>query len=82
MARSAAVGYPAFLNPSSAKDLVINYILPVSVLFVVNKFWKKTKWVRLEDIDIYTGRNEAVIPGSDGESKDSWWKKVNRTLIG
>lgn len=83
MARSAAVGYTAFLNPSSAKDLVINYILlPVSVLFfVVNRFWKKTKWVRLEDIDIYTGRKEVVIPGSDGKSKDSWWKKVNRKLI-
>lgn len=54
------------------------------LFFVVYKFWKKPKWVRLEGIDIYTGRKgqEVPITGSDGESKNPWWRKVNRTLIG
>lgn len=80
------VGYTAFPSPPGAEDIVVNYILlPVSVLFfVVYKFWKKRKWVRLEDIDIYTGQKgqEVPITGSDGESGNLWRRKVNRTLIG
>ncbi|KAK2808507.1 hypothetical protein FQN50_004716 [Emmonsiellopsis sp. PD_5] len=53
-------GYPAFLNPFSAEDFVVNYILlPVFVgLVVFWKFFKKTKWVKLEEMDIWTGRRD------------------------
>ncbi|EEH43865.2 uncharacterized protein PADG_00154 [Paracoccidioides brasiliensis Pb18] len=53
-------GYPAFLNPFSAEDFVINYILlPVFVGFVVFwKFYKKTKWVKVEEMDIWSGRRD------------------------
>lgn len=76
-------GYTAFLNPFSAKDFVINYILlPVSVIFfVAYKFWNKTKWVRLEDMDLYTGRradDTVVLEGVEVP----WWTKVRRSLVG
>ena len=53
-------GYTAFLTPFSASSFVINYILlPVFVIMVVAwKFLKKTKWVKLEEMDIWTGRRE------------------------
>ncbi|KAK2733579.1 hypothetical protein FQN57_002078 [Myotisia sp. PD_48] len=53
-------GYPAFLNPFSAEDFVVNYILlPVFVGFVVFwKFYKRTKFVKLHEMDIWTGRRE------------------------
>jgi len=50
------------LNPFSVDDFVINYILlPVFVGFVVGwKVWHKTKFVKLEEMDIWTGRRERV----------------------
>lgn len=65
---------------------MINYILlPVSVLFfVVYKFWKKTKWVRLEDMDIYTGRREddTPAPTSSERKAEPWWVKARRVVVG
>lgn len=39
---------------------MIDYILiPVFVLFlVVYKVWHKTKWVKLEEMDVWMGRRE------------------------
>ncbi|KAL8965721.1 MAG: hypothetical protein Q9197_006364 [Variospora fuerteventurae] len=53
-------GYTAFLNPFSAKDFVVNYILlPVFVALVVGyKFWRKTKMVKLAEMDLWTGRRD------------------------
>ncbi|OJD12904.1 hypothetical protein AJ78_06568 [Emergomyces pasteurianus Ep9510] len=53
-------GYPAFLNHFNAEDFVVNYILvPVFVLFVLAwKGYKKTKWVRLSEMDIWSGRRD------------------------
>ncbi|OAX79993.1 hypothetical protein ACJ72_05682 [Emergomyces africanus] len=53
-------GYPAFLNQFNAEDFVINYILvPVFVLFVVAwKWYKKTTWVKLSEMDIWSGRRD------------------------
>ncbi|KAL9016465.1 MAG: hypothetical protein Q9185_006201 [Variospora sp. 1 TL-2023] len=53
-------GYTAFLNPFSAKDFVVNYILlPVFVALVVGyKFWRKTKIVKLAEMDLWTGRRD------------------------
>ncbi|KAK4871132.1 hypothetical protein LT330_000369 [Penicillium expansum] len=79
-------GYTCFLNPFSSTDFVINYILlPVFVLFViVYKFWNKTRVVRLEDIDIWTGRREHF----DSEEPESpkkaatWWSRIYSIVIG
>ncbi|PGH20044.1 hypothetical protein AJ80_03694 [Polytolypa hystricis UAMH7299] len=78
-------GYPAFLNPFSAEDFVVNYILlPVFVGFVVFwKVWKKTRWVKVEEIDVWSGRREysgEEMEGKKGER--TWWGRVRSVLVG
>lgn len=80
-------GYTAFLNPFSASDFVINYILlAVFVLFVVGyKVWKKTKWVKLHEMDIWSGRRtyDDKPRGEDSiRGKKTWWTKVRDVVIG
>ncbi|KAI2769855.1 hypothetical protein DTO012A8_5239 [Penicillium roqueforti] len=79
-------GYTCFLNPFSSTDFVINYILlPVFVLFVVvYKFWNKTRVVRLEDMDIWTGRRELVDSEEPESSKKvaKWWSRIYSVVIG
>lgn len=91
-------GYTAFLNPFSAKDFVINYILlPVFVILLVGyKVWKKTKWVKAAEMDIWTGRRtdldeknrddvEELGGGEDAQrkkQKKGWVKKVKNVVIG
>ncbi|KAJ5633347.1 hypothetical protein N7490_009686 [Penicillium lividum] len=77
-------GYTCFLNPFSGSDFVINYILlPVFVLFfVVYKVWNKTRWVRLEDMDIWTGRREFVDEEDDVNQDQGWWRKLYAIVIG
>jgi amino acid transporter len=79
-------GYTAFLNPFSSDDFVINYILlPVFVLFVVGwKVWHKTKIVRLEDMDIWTGRRERApeVEESSRWKGKGWREKVWRGVVG
>ncbi|GME23774.1 Amino acid permease [Neofusicoccum parvum] len=79
-------GYTAFLNPFSAQDFVINYILiPVFILlFVVYKFWNKTKFVKLEEMDIYTGRRDDLIPETEVEEvkQRSLWYRMRNVLVG
>lgn len=64
---------------------MINYILlPVFVLFVVvYKFWKKTRWVRLEEMDIWTGRREFPASEELPDKKPSrWLTKVREIFVG
>ncbi|CAG8885632.1 unnamed protein product [Penicillium egyptiacum] len=79
-------GYTCFLNPFSSTDFVINYILlPVFVLFVIAyKFWNKTSVVRLEDIDIWTGRREQVDLEEPESPKKAgkWWSRIYSVVIG
>ncbi|KAL3463603.1 amino acid permease/ SLC12A domain-containing protein [Aspergillus heterothallicus] len=91
-------GYTAFLNPFSADDFVINYILlPVFVGFVVGwKVWHRTRFVRLEEMDVWTGRrerereSESEVVGDEGEAsgragwrKGSGWRaRVWRVVVG
>ena len=79
-------GYTCFLNPFSSTDFVINYILlPVFVLFVVAyKFWNKTSLVRLEDMDIWTGRREQVDFEEPESPKNAakWWTRIYSVVIG
>lgn len=62
-------GYTAFLNPFSASNFVINYILlPVFVMLLVGyKIWRKTKLVKLAKMDIWTGRRVDVLSAQDEE---------------
>ena len=73
-------GYTAFLNPFSASNFVINYILlPVfAILLVSYKFWNRTKWVSLEEMDIWTGRRFEHLDAGDGEAKSSKKMVVHR----
>jgi amino acid transporter len=84
-------GYTAFLNPFSAKDFVINYILiPVFLILVLGyKFWNKTKWVKLEEMDIWTGRREDAIQNVSGaqgtkpiDKGKLWWKRLGDVFVG
>lgn len=79
-------GYTCFLNPFSSTDFVINYILlPVFVLFViVYKFWNKTRVVRLEDMDIWTGRREHIDLDEPESPKKAatWWSRIYSVVIG
>ncbi|KAJ5410877.1 uncharacterized protein N7487_005236 [Penicillium crustosum] len=79
-------GYTCFLNPFSSTDFVINYILiPVFVLFViVYKFWNKTHVVRLEDMDIWTGRREHIDLDEPESPKQAatWWSRIYSVVIG
>jgi amino acid transporter len=60
-------GYTAFLNPFSAEDFVINYILlPVFVGFVVGwKVWHRTRFVKLSEMDVWSGRRERAVEEED-----------------
>lgn len=89
-------GYTAFLNPFSSTDFVINYILlPVFLILLVGfKLWKKTKLVKLSEMDIWTGRREIIysedIAGEQMQSVEingSWRKrgfakKIKNVIVG
>ncbi|KAL5048685.1 hypothetical protein BDW71DRAFT_16695 [Aspergillus fruticulosus] len=80
-------GYTAFLNPFSADNFVINYILlPVFVVFVAGwKVWHKTRIVKVEEIDIWTGRRERVpdeVEEREGWKGKGWRGTVWRSVVG
>lgn len=78
-------GYTCFLNPFSSTDFVINYILlPVFVLFVIGyKFWNKTRVIKLEDMDIWTGRREIVeLEETEAPKPRKWWSRIYSIVIG
>ncbi|KAF2249428.1 amino acid permease [Trematosphaeria pertusa] len=78
-------GYTCFLNPFSAQDFVINYILlPVFIVFYfAYKFWNKTTIVRPHEMDIWTGRREDIRKREDAEgTKKSVWHRVRNVVVG
>lgn len=78
-------GYTAFLNPFSKVDFVTNYILlPVFILlYVVYKFWNKTKWIKLEEMDIWSGRREVVFDDEEAAQRPKkWFGKVKNVVVG
>jgi len=78
-------GYTCFLNPFSAQDLVINYILlPVFILFYfAYKFWKKTTIINVHEIDIWTGRREDLVQPIEGmASEKSFWYRLRNVVVG
>jgi amino acid transporter len=77
-------GYTCFLKPFSPDDFVINYILlPVFALFIIiYKFWKKTKWVKLEEMDIWTGRREFAEEEEPAKETGRWWIRLRDVFVG
>ncbi|KAF1999720.1 amino acid permease [Amniculicola lignicola CBS 123094] len=78
-------GYTCFLNPFSAQDFVINYILlPVFLIFyLVYKFWHKTKFVHPHEADIWTGRREDIGKSPEQEAKEkSLLHRIRNFVIG
>jgi len=57
----------------------------VFVLFAVGyKVWKKTRWVKLEEMDIWTGRREytdSQVVHLDKKSS-GWFIKVREIVVG
>jgi len=73
------------LNPFDSTAFVTNYILlPVFVILLIGyKFWKKTKWVKLEEMDIWTGRREDLVDDEEsGSKKKSLVHKIRDTVVG
>ena len=77
-------GYTAFLNPFSASSFVINYILlPVFIILLLGyKFWRGTKWVKAEEMDIWTGRRDDVRREKFASAANKAWTKGLRIAIG
>ncbi|KAI9375534.1 amino acid permease/ SLC12A domain-containing protein [Aspergillus egyptiacus] len=80
-------GYTAFLNPFSADDFVVSYILlPVFVGFVGGwKVWHRTRIVRVEEMDIWSGRRERgddVEEGGHDDGGRGVWGWVKRGVVG
>lgn len=82
---NTTIGYTAFLRPFDSTAFVTNYILlPVFVFLVVGyKFWRKTKYVKLEEMDIWTGRRETAPGDVEREGqKETRWKKIRNVIVG
>ncbi|KAF2499706.1 amino acid permease [Lophium mytilinum] len=76
-------GYTAFLNPCNSTDFVVNYILlPVFLLlYVVWKFWHKTKLVKLSEMDTWSGRRDPLVENTN-KTKPSLIHRVKNVVIG
>lgn len=83
----APIGY----KDLTANELVINFFevylaAPIILVsYLGYKFWYKTKFVNLKDIDLHTGLREMDLAGTlaaEREEKASWplWKKVYNTM--
>ncbi|KAG0243131.1 hypothetical protein BGW41_002771 [Actinomortierella wolfii] len=75
-----AQGYSAF-SPFDVKAFLSAYItLPfVAILYFGNKFWAKTKILRLVDVDLDTGRSYIdphAIEKEEEPQQQSIWKKI------
>jgi amino acid transporter len=74
-------GFVVFEKPFDWRGFVACYItLPTFVvLYVGFKWWNKTKWVKLEDID-FSDRKEWVVLTGDEEAREGLRKKVARLI--
>lgn len=53
------------------------------VLLVGYKFLYKTKWIKLEEMDIYSGRREVVLDDEEAATrKKGVWQKVKNVVVG
>jgi amino acid transporter len=86
VAISPSGGAASTVGGQAADFLEACLAFPVVMLsFVIYKFWYRTKWVTVRDIDLRTGRNECesdLIRQRWKEDRSLWpgWKKVYKTL--
>ncbi|KAF9138448.1 hypothetical protein BG015_002381 [Linnemannia schmuckeri] len=77
-------GYTAFA-PFSIKMFLSAYVtLPfIAILYFGNKFWCKTKILKLVDVDLDTGRSfvEHDTEEEEGEKKQTWWRRFVNFLF-
>ncbi|KAE9985814.1 hypothetical protein EG327_004571 [Venturia inaequalis] len=82
-------GYGVFIGGFRAVDFVFDYIVIVIfvALYVFWKVFKKTEWVRLEDMDLVSGRKvymengSGEVEGGEGEREVAWYVKVKRFVF-
>lgn len=82
-------GYGVFIGGFDAVDFVFDYIVVVIfvALYVFWKVYKKTKWVRLEDMDLVSGRKldmekeNGVEKREEEKRKVVWYVKVKRIVF-
>ena len=79
-------GYGVFVGGFAAVDFVFNYIVLVIfvVLYVFWKLYKKTEWVKLEEIDLQTGRREYLASEEDDSVKKAapWYIRTKEAFVG
>lgn len=64
---------------------MINYILlPVFVLFIIGyKIRNKTRLVKLEEMDIWSGRREMQdLDDTESLKPKKWWSRIYSIVIG
>lgn len=76
-------GYTCFLDPFSVTGFVTSYVLlPVFALFVgVYKFWNNTRWIKLEEMDIWTGRR-GFVQNELLSRKRTLWERIKDVVVG
>lgn len=82
-------GYSVFIGGFQAVDFVFDYIVIVIFigLYVFWKVWKKTKWVKLEDMDLVSGRKVYMesgtieVEGAEEDRNVAWYVKVKRFVF-
>ncbi|KUI65775.1 General amino-acid permease GAP1 [Cytospora mali] len=77
------VGYAGRSVASNVQNFFLNYTAApvVIIMYVGYKFWFRTKVIRIEDMDVDTGRRDFNLPillEQEMEEKRSWpkWKKL------
>ena len=76
-------GYGCFIDGFDYVDFIVSYIVVVVfvALFVFWKFYKKTKWVTLKDMDLVSGKREDLVPESELERKPTLFKRAKNTFF-
>nr|OQO30739.1 hypothetical protein B0A51_02435 [Rachicladosporium sp. CCFEE 5018] len=82
-------GYGTFIGGFDVVNFVFNYIVLVifMVLYVFWKVVKKTKWVKLEEMDLQSGRRDYThlngdMSGVGEKGKGPWWIEAKRCVVG
>jgi yeast amino acid transporter len=78
-------GYQSLLGGFHAVDFIFNYIVLVVfvLLYMFWKFYKKTKWVKLMEIDLLLGRRDNfLVVNSTLENRVGILTKFKRFLLG
>ena len=83
----APVGYASMSGGARVKSWFEAYLsgIIIAVFYLVFKFWKKTKFKKISDIDVNSGRREMDLSEVLAEERAErmtwpWWKKAWKTV--